>query len=1028
MANVSYLKDAFRPNLNPELYRIERSTRVETVLRKHKLISGRGDGMKRNCKFMVALGRDNFLLEKDWKKRLKPDDQLIIIRLPEQNLQLHGGGGSNPLRLILQVALLVAAVYAPYLAFNAGLIASATGVAGSLLSAGVLLVGNLALNALMPIKPANIGGGGAAQGNQINMISSQNNVANLHGPKPVMYGRRRVYPNLAAMPYVESSNNEMYLHQLMCITQGKIDVEQVFIESTPIDNFQEAEYQIVPPGGEVTLFNDNVYTAPEVQGLELKKATSGGADIIGYRLVTTQTQVGTDSFDRPIYEYEYHYTPVYGTINWFGGYTATPAGTKTTRLSVDLFWPSGLAYMNDEGDINGASTDIIVQARKIDDKGNPLDDWQTLTGSPDLNDFTGVGRPGGFSWVKSLNTQPLSTRISMATRDQQVRTLYFNVAEGRYQVRMARTDTGRDATKTIDLLQWVGLRSYLPSVRRYADVTMLAVKIRGTNNLNNQIQRRINVVGTRILPVWDGLEWHEQPTRSIAWAAVDILKNEVYGRKLPDRRINLAEALRLDVVWSGRNDYCDGVFEQETTTWDALTTVLMCGRAKPVYYMGIIDFFRNEPRQLPSAVFTPSNMIEGSFGVEYLFHKQDAHDHVIVEYMDPDSWAVKEVECILPGGATRKALKVQMPFITNRNHAWREGIFLAASLLVQRSFPNFTTDRDGMIPRFGDKLLINHDVPNWGGSGNVDTIENNVITTSEPLDWQDGQNHVIKLRGKKGQLLGSYPITRIDEYSGLATGLPDMSEIFSHEPTYYVFGTTERCGMEVTMLTATPDSSEQVAITTVNYSDYPHTVENNLAPPPAPPQTGELTTNLTINQMAVSPSLVENVFRIDVNTAAGASNYDFSYSADGGVTWVDLGSSSSPSITTDDLAFGNIKLRARATTSLFAGNWHVQDEFIEEIVHVGSDIPPLLAVEVVPAVNGLPVYVNITLTGTEIPDVEIYMVEENGVIIYTGYVTSGQPFTFQRQYAPGSGVINFVAYGVDKYDQNSATATQQVTV
>lgn len=1018
MSNVVHMTDPFLPRLNPIVFKADRQ-RIDAVLRKQGLIKGRGKSLERLSKFAVALN-DKFMLQADWCKKLKDTDTLVIINLPERNLQLHGDG-FNPMRMVLQIAVAVAAFY------TAGTVGAAySAVWGSVAAAAVMVVGNLIIGALLPMKQP--GMSEQAQGRSSHMIGNAANTARLHQPKPVWYGHRRGYPDLAAMPYSEMSNNSMYLHQLFVLTQGKLQIDGIYIEKTPIDNYQEVEYQIVAPGQSVTLFPDNVYTAQEVQDLKLEPATTEGNDIIGHQLVVdTKTLIGYQEgggdtgVDRPIYKYTYKYIDIKGKLTWFGGYVATPSGVKTTRLAIDLSWPKGLAYFNKKMDVLKHRSELIVEARLIDDLNNSLGVWQRLTKSPDLTDVDSYANTSTSNFGRNQSI-PLSESVEMATLDGQLRTLYFDVPLGRYEVRMARTSKAQDKMSSMEDLHWIGLRSYMPSVRNYSDVTLLAVKIRATNNINNNIARRINVVGTRILPVYTGTTWVEQPTTSIAWAVADVFKNTIYGRKMTDGRLNLQELMRLDAVWSARDDTCAGLFDTNTTVWEAATALLRCGRAQPVYYMGLIDFYRNEPKSIPVGMFTPDSILKDSFNVSYRFYKPNEHDHIVVEYTDPVTWTTKEVICALPDSEMRKSLKLSHVFITSRKQAWREGIHAMAAMQTQREFTSFTTDREGMIPKFGDCLVVAHDVLQWGDTGCIDTIDGNVITVTESLNWQAGANHAIRLRGRKGEVLGTYPITRIDEFSGRTTGLPPIDVIFNNEPTHYIFGPTERVGSDVIMMSGTPNESEHVALSCVNYSDYPHQVENILTMPPEGVPVIPDVSNLTIANITLGNTLIDNLYTLTASNVMGAVWYEFEVKKLG--VWIALQSSSSNSITTE-LPYGNIQVRARATNNTTTGAWLEKDLTTIEVTYTGSPIAPLLSVKKTNSVNGLPVYADIEITGVPIENVEIYVIEENGVIIYTGFVDVDESQTIRRQFVPNSNnsTVTFKAYGVDNRDLNSAATT-----
>ena len=83
--------------------------------------------------------------------------------------------------------------------------------------------------------------------------------------------RHLIYPDFASQPYYGYANDEQYVYQLHCIGQGEYNVEQIRIEDTPIDSFEEITYKIINPGEQNTLFCDDVVTSPEVARQELLK-------------------------------------------------------------------------------------------------------------------------------------------------------------------------------------------------------------------------------------------------------------------------------------------------------------------------------------------------------------------------------------------------------------------------------------------------------------------------------------------------------------------------------------------------------------------------------------------------------------------------------------------------------------------------------------------------------------------------------------------------------------------------------------
>ncbi len=440
------------------------------------------------------------------------NDLIVFVPLPQGG----GGGGKNPLRTILMLAVMVAA---PYLG---GLIAGAIGVTStigiSLITAGVALVGTTLVNVLLPPpKPAAPSfGKGVPSPSPTYSLAAQGNQARLTQPIPVVYGRHRVYPDLAATPWAEYDGNEQYLHQLHCIGQGAHEVEQIRIEDTPIASFEEIETEIVAPGGAVTLFETDVVTAPEIAGQEL----------IGVN--DRETAVTTNDAGEEV---------TVTDDGWIGPFTANPAGTDATGIGIDVVMPRGLYYAADDGSLEARTVTWEVEARAVDDDG---------------------AATGG--WIAAA-----SESVTAAENTPQRRSYRYALDAGRYEVRVRRTNDKSGDARAGHVIHWGGLKAYLDDPPAFGDVTLLAVRMRATDNLSQRSARLVNVIVTRKLPVWEPEAGWSKPraTRSLASAFADAARAR-YGAGLDDARIDLAALDALDEVWQSRGDRFDAVFDQWT--------------------------------------------------------------------------------------------------------------------------------------------------------------------------------------------------------------------------------------------------------------------------------------------------------------------------------------------------------------------------------------------------------------------------------------------------------------------------------
>lgn len=876
-ATLIQITDPFRPQLGRQVAELRRRSRIMTLLRRRGLATVSAAGVVRLVAPFFVLLNGRPLLQRDWRRCVEDGDMLAIVAVPK------GGGGSNPLQIIAMIAVVVISIYAPYLAPEAWGMVGANGLTapGALMSAGVMMAGSLLVNALLPAPKANLGLG--QQGDQASPtygINAQGNSARLLGAIPVLYGRHKVVPDFASQPYTEYIGNEQYLYQLFVVTQGQASIEQVLIGESDISVYSEVQYEIIPPGGAVTLFPDNVETSTAVTGLELK--------------APNETATG-----------------------YVGPFITNSAGTQLNYIGVDISLPNGLFYANNSGGLDARTVSFVAEAQWVADDGTPIGNWWQLG----------------------------EESIVLATNSPQVRSYRWFVGNGsRAQVRMRRTNDKDMDSRAGNTLVWSGLRGYQPSRRVYGDVTMIATRIRATNNLNSQTARQLGVIATRMLPVWTGSAWTApQTTRSPAWAFADIFRNAGYGRGLADARLNLVHLLELAATWGARGDHFDGVFDSAVTVWEAATSVARAGRALPMYYAGVIDLIRDAPQTVRKALFSPHNIVKGSWSADYVLHDFDTPDYVIIEYVDETTWQSMEVECALGGSPKLKPERVKLFGCTSRAQAWREGMYMAASHRDRRRFITFTTELEGHIPQYGDLVAVSHDVPAWGYSGVVLGYDPDagVLSLSEPMTFDVGGSYQIALRRRDGSMDGPYAVTAGEDptdvvLAGLSAAQRDaiyVSDGATEEPTIFAFGPVDRVSLDCLVVSVSPKSDLEVEVTVVNAADSVHQAEasGDVPPPPNPSSLPGNGTAPVISSVGVR-MLWQGMVSITATAARNALRYEFQLSRDEGASWLYLGDAAGPQLTVT-VSPGAVRVRVRAVGAAAPGPWAVWTGTITEVTY-----------------------------------------------------------------------------------------------
>jgi hypothetical protein len=613
----------------------------------------------------------------------------------------------------------------------------------------------------------------------------QSNALRLGEPIERCYGKNRIYPSFASRPYFQYVNNDQFQYALFCIGQGEYEINATQIGDSDINDYEEVEFEYYGPGVTPTLFPTSVYTSPE----------AGGQDLLAPN--------------------EDDYVP----DGWVGPFVASLANTDSSTIQVDVVFPKGLYRTKSSGNLTQQTVIIEVEIREIDDSGTPIGVWAALPGSP----FT----------------------ITMKTITPQRKTFSGAVASVRYQVRMRRTNTRNIKHTAGNEVQWEGLRSFLTDTGKdFGDVTLLAVKIRATNNLNERTQQRFNVIATAklIQHQSDGFTSTPLATRSIIWAFVDVFR-AAYGGRLTDDTFYDWDALyALDALYESRGEYFDWNFRDPITVWEAAATIARAGRAVPLIAGSLITMVRNGELTTPVAMFTQDNIIAGSFTWDIKLWDLEETDSIRLEYTEPGTGYLQEtVLTTLPGGTTDNPRDVRIPGIADRDHGYHEALFILANERYIRENYSFETGLEGYIPTFGDLAIVAHDVPRWSASGIVvrgefESDGDFVLWLSEPVDFtaaESGDSFVILLTNSKGEVLGPYDVFETtDPQQVRATVLVDIDFLDdgTTEPMRYVFGIAGNVNKYARIVKIEPQGREIMRITCANENALVHSFDGLSAP------------------------------------------------------------------------------------------------------------------------------------------------------------------------------------------------------
>lgn len=722
-------------------------------------------------RLMVCNINGQYISRADWWQPVRVGDVIVFAEV---------AAGGNTGRLLGMLVVAAASLFVPgALGFAAGTWQAAA------IGAAISVTGSLLVNALFPAQTPQ-----QAQAQSTSptySVGLQGNRPRLNQAVPVRYGQELISPDLASPDYSEFANNgrDQFYNSCLSIGLGEYNILAIYIDDTPIQNFEDADVVIVGPGMSVRA-QPTGYTGVETFADQALVETS----------MITSAEVASQEML---------------TATWVGPFMALPAGFQANRLYVDIVWPRGVGTLDTDGSVDPRTISWQVQAQPIDDAGQPLAAWTLLA------------------------TESYSESTSLLQR----RSYAYDVVAGRYRVRLRRITARSDNSRHLNDMQWAGLRARLSvaGIER-TDLTGIAVRIRSSSQLTALTQRRIKVYVQRLLPVWNGVAWSApQFTRNPAWALADIWRNAVYGRGLADDRIDMDSLLDYADTWDARQDRFDHSFDAQLTTDEAAQLVAAAGRARTLLRRGAVyTLVRDEVQTDAVGVIMPRNIDKDSFNLRWALPTNETPDCVACKYRSGKVWADRIVYAQVYNGviygytATASGLpqrppgvpapllieELQLAGVIGEKHAQRQAAYLLARMLYRREEGSVQQDMDGLLATMGSMVGIAHDAAEWGQSGDVVDWDagTRLLTVTEPIVWTAGQTHYVRLQHHDGTLGGTIEATPgADDYEMVLATAPAITPSVSspdRERTRYLFGALADVQRQAIIVSLRPSSEDAV--------------------------------------------------------------------------------------------------------------------------------------------------------------------------------------------------------------------------
>lgn len=612
--------------------------------------------------------------------RPKAGQVIHVVRFPE------GGGGGN--KWLRTVALVVVA----YLSYGvgSGTLGGLTGGYAAAAGAAVGIIGNIAVNSLIPAPQPTAGAANASPYDQLASLTGTSNQASPYGVIPCVVGTMVFYPPHAALPYTEISGDDQYLRMLLDLGYagpGGMDVSQIQISGTDISTFTDAEWEI---STQPSLFMQDVF--------ELA---------VGVTLDPNSTTIRTT--DGPVSE-----------------------------ISVDFIFPNGLFAVNSDGDFVNA-----WQFVTIDFAVSGTDTWYGV--APPTAGIT-ISNP---DVMQSYDLSEYKI-TSSANKTLRVGIRWKVPGNQQWDVRVKAGTAGWDSSvQRSTTMQWSVMRSFHPNLPSLTDSNKLALRIKATDQLNGVISS-LSVRAAQLIRTQDSSGNWLAPAECQNPAWIDLwLKTEcpAVQKRLPDARINLSDTLAWAEECTARGYKFSTVLDSARTLYDIAKDVLASGRATFGMRNGLYAPVRDVNQAVPVQMFTPAN----SWNFQFSRTFTNPPDAIKVTFTNPEAGYQQDVVVVYRPGVTAATAvlfdQLDLPFVPDPIAAAKIGYYHLLVTWSRATQYTWNADVEHIVCERGDLVTHGHDVTQAGiAFGYVKAVNGRSLQLDSTLVLDPAKQYAIRVR------------------------------------------------------------------------------------------------------------------------------------------------------------------------------------------------------------------------------------------------------------------------------------------
>jgi predicted phage tail protein len=520
-----------------------------------------------------------------------------------------------------------------------------------------------------------------------------------------------------------------------------------------------------------------------------KNGTTANAKLsieLQYRLIGETQESDWTIFQSGLNKADFDLTGVNFTI---GEYQSTPGGPpdNSGRNLVEIFplWLENTDFIQNEITVgqDGNGVDIV----EIQGFNPDRFDVSTLIAEPNKVEKIGPrGRERVVSHILKGTTiegevetigesykNGFQRRASTSTKDGnfylleneaspfRITVLTPALPKNKYEIRIARLtpkpdneDPDRDFT-TYDTANLTDVREYKQGTLRYIHTALLGLSVMITDKINSVPNVTAVNHGVKIKTFerddTNTNLFKEVKTNSSnpAWIAYNLYTNKRWGAAYPQSRFALEEFVEWAEFCEDNNLEFNGVIDNAMNIWEAIKVISRVGRAVllPVGTRVGVNIFQ---AKMPSQLFNNSNILEGSTklgwlpltdranAIDCVFYDRE-NDNVRREFRYHDT-------SLLGNGKDNQIRAVQMDLFGVVDHAQAvKECILALNTNKLSQTISFDTFTNGIAVRKGDAINIQHDMPQWGFGGRIESGTLNSVILDRKVEMDSSKEYALLL-------------------------------------------------------------------------------------------------------------------------------------------------------------------------------------------------------------------------------------------------------------------------------------------